>query len=277
MIAAPETRVARLSPTIAKILVNRSPMHAWDAHRLGGNHKAEPSEAQVRGLALEAILFGDEAKLIAVDAPDYRGRAAQEARDQAQAENRVPVLAHKLAGYQAIADSWYYELNRLGIAFEAGRNQARLEWDRGDCPCSGVLDHLILAPESATIYDLKTCQDASPEACAKAISQHGYEIQHAAYVEAVETLYPATAGRVQMLFLFCEVERPYAVNIVQPAGTLRLVGRRKWEHAARTWAACLRDGLFPGYSAAVTRIEAKPWQMDQSLDLGGSDDGDGDA
>jgi hypothetical protein len=268
--------VACLSPSIAKILLARSPMHAWDAHRLGGNHKDEPTEGQTRGRILDKLLFGVGPEIDVLPFADYRSKSAQAERDTSEAMGRMPVLACKIAAYREAVAGWAERLNAAGV-FLTGQSQVGLHWDEDGTPCKGYLDHLIIGANSATIYDLKTCADASPSACAKAIAQHAYEVQHAAYVAGVEANYPHLVGRVRMAFLFCEVERPWGVNVVELAGTLKLVGNRKWSHAVRVWGECLRSGAFPGYSG-VTRIEAKNWQLDESLDLEteATRDGDGD-
>lgn len=253
----------RMSPSIAKILLARSPMHAWDAHRLGGNAPDEPTEAQARGRILDAMVFGGAEKLSIIDAADYRTKAAQAARDAAVAEGRIPVLAHKLAAYDAATSAWLAQLEDMGIRL-IGESQVPLLWEDGGVPCKGILDHLILGPDGATFLDLKTCDDCGPEAVARAMVNLGHDVQHAAYLDAVEAAYPHLAGRVRGFFLYCEVDRPHAVNVVEPAGTMRALGRFKWRKAVATWGECLRTGRFPGYPD-VTRVEAKPWQLDAAM------------
>ncbi len=273
--AAKAVETPHLSPTIAKILIARSPMHAWDAHRLGGNRRDEPTKAQTRGLVMESMLFNDDHKYVIVDAPDYRGKKAQEQRDAAIEMGRLPILAAEFASYARAANAWAGQCFDRGLSLE-GETQVRLTWDQDGTPCKGFLDLLQCWDQSTTIIDLKTCQDASTAACEKAVANMGHDIQHAAYVAGMEAKYPDLAGRVRMLFLFCEVERPYGVNVVELAGTMRLVGKRKWDHAVKVWGECLRSGVFPSYSNEVTRIEARPWQLDSTLDLlsGGDDGGD---
>jgi len=50
--------IPRLSPSIAKILLQKSPLHAWNAHRLLGGKGSKPSAAQIKGSAVDAIVFG---------------------------------------------------------------------------------------------------------------------------------------------------------------------------------------------------------------------------
>jgi hypothetical protein len=267
--------VPHLSPSIAKILIARSPMHAWDAHRLGGNCKDEPTEAQMRGRILDRLMFGVGPEVVAVDAPDWRTKAAQAMRDQVEDGGRIPVLAHKLAEYYDAVGAWKLQLIGLGVRM-SGESQVRLTWDDGGVPCKGIPDHVILGDDSATIYDLKTCADACDDACGRAMVSMGYDIQHAAYVDGLQLVHPHLAGRVRMLFLFCETARPWAVNVVEPAGTMKALGSCKWRRAVRTWGECLGRNHFPGYSTRVSRIEARTWQLDEAMAQEGGADGDRD-
>lgn len=261
----------RLSPSIAKVLINQSPYHAWHKHSKGGAYQDDPTDAKRRGKLLDRLFFGVGPELVIIDADDFRTKAAKEARDTAEAERKIPVLAHKLAPQQEMVDNWQHQLASRQIHF-SGESQAALLWESDGCPCKGILDHLIVGRESATIIDLKTCEDASLEACQRAVSNLGYDIQQAAYVEGVQHNYPATTGRVDMIFIFAEVEPPYLVNVVKLAGTFRHVGRHKWDLAKATWAKCLRENHWPGYSPLASYLEASPWQIKAAFPEGVPDE-----
>src|SRR6188474_2551048 len=54
----PEPELMRLSPSIAKVLLARSPLHAWDEHRLGGGAERESSDTMDVGKVCEKLLLG---------------------------------------------------------------------------------------------------------------------------------------------------------------------------------------------------------------------------
>lgn len=256
--------VPHLSPSIAKILLSRSPLHAWDAHRLGGNHKAPPTDAMTGGRLYDRLLFGVGPDIVRVDAPDWRTKAAKDARDAAEAEDSIPVLAGKLAECQAVVNAWQDQFADRDIEF-TGISQRLLQWRDEGTPCKGYADHVIVGRDGITIYDLKTCQDASPDACTRAMIDKGSDIQHAAYVEGAQMMFPTHAGRVRMFFLYCEVNRPYAVNVVEPSGQMMQLGFLKWRKAVRVWGECLRTGYYPGFSG-VTTVDCKSWMLDNAMD-----------
>lgn len=261
----------RLSPSIAKILLARSPYHAWHAHSKGGAHQDDPTDAKRRGKLLDRLLFGQGPDIVIVEADDWRTKAAQAAKREAEAARKIPVLAYKLKPAQEMVERWKDQFFDRGIDLR-GESQVSLLWESLGCPCKGILDHQILNDDSATIIDLKTCEDASLDSCRRSIVNYGYDIQHAAYVEAVTANYPKLAGRIDMLFVFCEAEPPYGVNVVKFAGTMKALGQLKWDQAKSTWADCLRRNHFPSYDALSSLVEASPWQIRDAFPEGVPDE-----
>lgn len=255
----------RLSPSIAKILLRKSPLHAWAAHRLGGNLKDEPTDPQQRGRIMDRMLLGVGPEIVVCrnvkkdgtleDA--WRSDAIKAMRDEAIAAGKLPVLPGKESEYTEAIDAWRRQLRTRGVFFD-GTVQQRLTWDSDGCPCSGQPDHFD--EKTVIIDDLKTVEDASDEAVARAIVNYGYDVQAAAYVEGVEATFPELSGRVRMRFIFCEVNAPFAVNVKHLGGTMRELGQRKWRRAKRVWAACLAAGKWPGYENDAP-VEAKEWDL----------------
>lgn len=255
-----EERRPRLHQSMAHILISQSPLHA--RHRM--DHQTTPTDAMERGSIIDRMLFGSGQELLIVEADDWRKKASQEMREEARATNRLPILARVHAGYETAIKAIRANLAALGIQF-TGQSQVSLEWTSPlGVDCAGRLDHLILGRHSATIYDLKTTTDAHPDAIQRSLVDHGADIQRAAYTEAVGTLYPQFAGRTDMRFLYVEWEEPYAITVVECAGTMKALGEFKWEKAQRIWKECIETNTWPGYGFA--RIEAKPWQLTEAME-----------
>jgi hypothetical protein len=260
--------VTSLSASIAGILLGQSPLHAWHAHpRLGGQVADDWSEPKVRGSIVHSLLLGGGADVVAVPYEDWRKKEAQAARREAVAAGKIPVLVHKLREYKAAADA-LRERSRLGVLLGEGMVERELVavWRSGgeDGPlCRGRLD--AWEPDALTIHDLKTCEDAKARASGAACIRNGDDVQAADYIEAMETLYPTIQGRVKYRWHFCEVVPPYGVIEAEPTGELLELGRRKWHRAVATWAKCLRDDVWPGYSEEVWRIEPPGWAMSEDL------------
>ncbi len=250
----------RLSPTIANILVSRSPLHAWQEHWLLGGTKREPTDAMEKGIALDSLILGSgKDRIVSVDAADWRTKAAQESRAAIRAEGKVPILIHKMEELRKTAEVISSGLAEKNIFFN-GKTQLKLEWEHEGVKCKGKLDHFI--EKDAYIYDLKCVENAEPGHCIRSMTQYGYDIQYASYTQGVGKNFSYLAGKTKMLFLFCEVEPPNAISIIELAGSLMELGNRRWNRAVSTWGQCLASNKWPSYGQDdVIRAEAYPWQI----------------
>jgi hypothetical protein len=125
--------------------------------------------------------------------------------------------------------------------------------------CRAMIDHVPDDP-LAPLYDLKTCDDASPEACIRSITSYGYDVQMAHYLATWEA---ATGERRGFRFVFCEKAPPFGVSVIE----LDSEGEAEWytsafdkaREAQRIWGECLRSGEWPGYRAQVAVVGAPAW------------------
>jgi hypothetical protein len=259
--------IPRLHQSIAHVLVSRSPLHAWQRHRLLGATASEPTEATDRGTFIDKMVLGGGPEIEVLDFPDFKTKAAQAARDEARVAGSLPILIGKYEPAMKVVEAIRAQLKARGMRFDKGQSKVELRWKEPvyGVECGGEIDFL----DVPTIFDLKTTRDASPDAIALSMVKYGYDIQHAAYRQAIETMHPELVGKVRMLFVFAETEPPYAVTIAEPAGTMRSLGSHKWDRACRVWSECLASGIWPGYSDDVVQIEARPWQMENELQEAG--------
>lgn len=251
-----------LNSSIASLLLNRSPAHAFAAHPRMGGHRSDPTAAMVNGTLIDSLLCGGDADIIESPYDEYRTNEAKAWRDSQLAVGKTPVKRKEMEGAKKAAA--YIQENMLaqGIEF-TGEHQPSLIWETDGVLCRARLDHWV--EETATIYDLKTADNASPGGLGGKFVGFGYHIQHAAYVQAVETLRPDLAGRVKFVFVVAETEPPFGVTIAHPAGTLRALGDFQWKRAVKLWGECLASGKWPAYPAA--EVEAPAWALAQMESL----------
>lgn len=265
-----ETPLFRQS--LCKVVVAQSPKHAWQAYLDEQAGVKKTTEAKTRGSYVDALLFGVGLdKYEVIDAENYARKADKALRDEVLSRKLIPIKRKQHEAYVAAKAAMVAQLAGHGIVL-SGRSQVELRWksvstDGTEVECVGTLDHLIVADTWAMIYDLKSCESASPDMVAKKMVQFGAHIQREAYVEAVEANYPHLAGRVDMKFLYAEVNAPYDLNVAAPAGSMRALGARHWRKGVDAWAHGLSTGQWPGYcpNGTVTMIEAKPWQLAEAM------------
>lgn len=250
-----------LSPTIAHILLTRSPYHAWQHHRLGGNMRSQSTEATRRGNLIESLLIGGDKDIVVIDAPDFRTKAAQQARDAAEIAGKVPVLADKWAEYDKQAKALRARMDSELLAALARSERTTLEWVSDGVLCKGKTD--LLSRQDFSILDLKTCEDASARAVAASVAKYGGDIQAAAYLEGAAVTNPGTDGR--WTFRLVHVEPDYGtVSVRNLSGMFMEVGRRKWAKAKRIWRTCLEHDAWPAYDNDI--IECPPWMLTDTME-----------
>lgn len=238
-----------LSQSIAKTLVTDSALHAWTQHpRLGGIPRP-PTKSLDDGTAVHELLLGGD-RIVAVDYPDFRKAAARIERDNAIEAGKVPICAPKLAELRDVAESLRVRIEAMGFDLDAGQTEASITWTEdsrhGPVLCRGRMD--FVAPERGLIVDLKSARSANPKKLGKHFHDYGLDIQWAAYTRALEQHSPEMAGRVDFVFLCCELVPPYSVTPCRPNGEMRMLGNARWARAVDAWARCIRDDHWPDYT-----------------------------
>lgn len=263
---APPKETVKLSPSIAKVLLEHTPKHAWQAHRLLGGGSGKSTEATMDGRILESIILGlDTLEVVPYDS--WRSDKSKEARAAAQAAGKLAVLQTDFQEYADAGMMMKANLEAVGVEFVGGKAQQEIIWtDRnqlaGPVECKAVLDYLILPGAGYIIIDLKCVNDASPKALTIAVTNYGWDTQAAAYIEAVEATHPELAGRGRYILAAVEKDKPFCANPREFSGAFLAMGRMKWEKAKSIWAPCLALNHWPGYQAGT--IEPLPWQITQA-------------
>ncbi len=262
-----------LSASCATTLCNRSPAHAWLEHPRLGGMRAPSTATMTRGTLVHRILLNAGADLVMVNHDDWRTNAAKAAREEALSAGCIPVLEKELNGAKRASARVASRLADMGIVL-TGESETCAYWadQVGELPpvqCRGMLDHLVLSQDGATIYDLKCSESANPDKLGRKCDDYGYDIQAAAYTRAVERIMPQLAGRVRYVWLFAEVEPPYVVTPAVPTGTMREVGDGRWRYALARWSKCLAAGKderhWPGYVTGPVGIDAPPWMVEREM------------
>lgn len=258
-----------LTPSIAKDMILACPAKAYHhARRLGGRPKEQTDDMRRGKIAGQLLLGGDE-KIEVFACDNWKKKADQQARAAATAAGGIATHQREYQDLQAAVEAIRVKLDKLGIAF-TGQSEVTLEWtaqgyDGLDTLCRGRIDHLAVP----RIYDLKTTSNAAPTACQRDVERHGYAIQAAAYLQAVEHHQPSHAGRLDFIFIFAELEAPYCVTPLCLDKEWLDVGRRQWKLACDMWAWCLKHDEWPDYVASIVTPDTPQWvgMRDQDLQL----------
>lgn len=251
-----------LSSTTAKTIVAQSPLHAWHQHGAYGAKGKTPTKLMDRGNVIHSLVLGKGKAFRVLDFDSWRTDKSKAARDEARAAKLIPILTEDFEDAAKASVEIMKGLVERGIKLDGISEQA-IEWtedsESGPVVCRGMIDHLRI--DAGQELDLKIVGSADPTSVERSAENMGYAIQSAAYQRALIQLRPELAGRTNFLFLFCEPEPPYAMNICEPDGVFAEIGERRWLRAVEIWGRCIKRNEWPGYGAGINRLSAPPWAL----------------
>lgn len=211
------------------------------------------------GHLVHLLVLGIGVPTVEIDADNYRTKAAQEQRDAARAEGKIPVLVGadandefgaELAKAQAMADSVRAH-PEAGELFRRGHPEKSLYWTD---PETGVrlrarADWLTLINERLTCVDLKTAASVYRPDLERVFWKNGYYLQNAWYVRLLTAI---KGSEPDFAFVCVEKEPPYLVEVVRYEPEDVAEGHRLNRIAINTFARCIETGEWPGYTDATT-------------------------
>lgn len=250
-----------LSSHIANILLRQSPAHAWYAHpRLNPNYRPTEATKFDYGTAAHAMLLeGDRDALMVVDAPDWRTKAAKEAREAAYAAGKTPILLRQFDKVEAMV--WRAKAVAGAFLSEHGKPEQTVMWQEPGIWCRARPDWL----QGTVILDYKTTTNAAPGyVCDRVLAQMGYDVQAAFYLRGLKA---TTGADHTWVWLFQETEAPFACSLVSMGPAMLTIAERKVEKAIGIWRQCIATGSWPAYEQRVHYAEPTPWQLAQSEEM----------
>ena len=252
---------ASLSSSIAGILLDQSPHHAWLAHpRLNPRYTREEADSRfdLGSVAHMMLLERRTDRIVIVEANDWRTKAAKESREAAASEGKFAILARHFAAVEqmVIAAHQFIATTELAGILEEAEPERTVLWQEGDFWYRCRPDLLTL--DRRICLDYKTTASAAPEAFAKQIGRMGYDLQSEFYRRGVNSL---TGTEPAFVFLAQEITPPFACSLTSLSNAYRAVGEAKVERARILWQKCLRANEWPGYSPQIHYLEPSPWQL----------------
>lgn len=256
-----------LTQSIAKILLERSPLHAWHAHpRLNPKFEPDDSTKFDVGNIAHKLLIGRGKEIVVLDFNDWRTKASQEAREAAAADGKLAVLGKKfaLAERMVSAAREQLELRGLGDLFRDGNGEAVACWQERGLWHRQMIDWL--SPDLKVFADYKTTDmSAAPHGIGRMMVNAGWPIQGAFAERGLSVLDPKNQGRRRYFFVVQETEAPYCLTVVELSEAVMTMGRKMLDHAIDIWRDCIAQNRWPGYPTEVVMPEYPGWAESQWL------------
>tara|TARA_R110002051_G_C8754381_1_gene500678 strand:+ start:726 stop:1697 length:972 start_codon:yes stop_codon:yes gene_type:complete len=274
-----------LSSTVAKMLIDRSPAHAFTASpRLNPDWTPTNSATFDVGRAAHEAVLGAGGGY-SVYPSDILGKggnvSTKEAKswgEEQRAGGITPIKADVETQIFAMRDVCHKALAEMRIVLDPIASEQVAIGIIDDVWCRAMVDN---APVSEIqqfgrcLIDLKTTEKATTDACVRSITNYGYDFQARHYQE---TWHAATGEWRDFLFVFQEKAAPYEVTVIKllaepghSADWLE-VATDKVKYARNRWRQCLNDNDWPGYPRLVTEVGAPPWNAQNWEDKRGREE-----
>jgi len=248
---------ASLNASIAKVLIEQSPRHAWHAHpRLNTRwEQREDKKFDVANVA-HTLLLGRGKKFVAAPFDAWTTKASKSFRETAQLAGQIAVLDKHLDLARAMVSAAVAQLTEQGCPEAFGRINGKAEvmvvgqqetiWLR--CLIDWISNDLL------HVYDYKTTKgSASPAAIEYKMVEDGWDIQAAMQEKVLDVADPVGAGHRHWRFVLQEAYEPFALTVAELPETVMDMGRRKLGTAIDKWSQCIKSGKWPSYSEGVVR------------------------
>jgi hypothetical protein len=255
-------KVPRLTYSIAKTLITKSPLHAWYEHPKLGGHSRPTTKAMDIGSIAHDMLLGGGDPVEVIDADSYRTKAAKDARDAAREAGSIPVLRKDYEAAESLSEAALAQFPDVFHSDHLAEHTVTWEAFNG-VECQSRFDWV--SRDTGLILDIKTSSDACPRTFGKKIMNMGYDIQFGFYSMAFMSAWPGVAP--EWIFLVIESEPPYAVSVIKPDQEFIDHGMAKATRALKLWKECLESNQWPGYGYSV--VSAPVWAISQEDSIDG--------
>ncbi|GGX62986.1 hypothetical protein GCM10007385_35140 [Tateyamaria omphalii] len=247
-----------LSSTLARKLVTQSPLHVWTAHpRMNPDLEPTTKKTFDVGKAAHACILQGRSNwaVFPDDVLASNGAASTKAAKEWEADVRakglVPLKADQENDILAMSAKLDATLSALNVSFSPDDAEVVAIAEIDGATCRAMVDQAPADP-SLPLYDLKTCEDASPEACLRSVMNYGYDIQARHYLDVWRA---ATGEDRAFRFVFQEKTAPYEVCVIELSSLDLELAAMKTERARQIWKLCLEQGHWPGYPRNVHTLE----------------------
>jgi len=250
-------KIAALSASSAKLLL-KSPAH----YLANIANPREPTAAMRLGTLCHTLVFEPEnfkKEFAIMPKVDKRTKIGKEAAAQFEEDNDGKIILdeYQYEKAQAIAQA---ALSHPIVSeyMKGGNAEVTMRWRDYDVDCKARVDYLT----GNVIFDLKTCQDASPEGFARQIGGFQYHLQAAHYASGFEKI---TGQQLEkFVFIAVESEPPYATGVYVLDPMALEAGRSFMAKAAKAFKKCQTpEYVMPVYSNDLVELSLPGWAMPQ--------------
>lgn len=255
--------------SLAKILIEQSPLHAYQAHPRLNMPVADEDDGEVEkydrakaiGNAAHAIMLGRGKSLAVGDFDSWRGKIPASFKEQAAVAGKEIILRKHLDVAVDMVHAAREQLSKISgceRAFIDGNAEVVIAscenglWLRSMCDW--------ITPDLREVWDFKTGgQSGSPWYAGKLMASAGWHLQAAMHERILDAIDPDGAGRRRFFYPYQENEEPFAMTVNQIGEAALTIGRKQLDYAINIWRDCMATDRWPGYPPRIIVPELPAW------------------
>jgi hypothetical protein len=245
-----------LNPAISKShldQVNRSPAHYWMRYLDPARQPTPPTEAMLIGTAthtaiLEPHLWSEQ---VAV-APDGINRRTKEGKEawaafEADSTGKVVLKPEDAAVVRRMAEAVHQHPASSFLLDLPGVCEASYFWTDTETGLECKVRPDWHSEDRRLLVDVKTTDDASPEAFKRSCAKFRYHVQAAWYLRGLQA--------EQFLFIAVEKQPPHLVGVYVATPEMVAAGGRAADRNLTTIAECRAADRWPGYGDEIQPLD----------------------
>ena len=244
-------------------LILRSPAHYWAAYLDPQRERPESTPAMqlgtmIHSATLEPATLGAGYYVLpeGLDRRTTAGKATYAAA-LLEAAGRILVSADDYRLAAAIADAVNTH-HTAGVLLRGALMDQSYFADAPSCvACKARPDALSIIGGIPVCADLKSAEDARPEAFARACVNYGYDLSAAFYIDVVQ--WAGQPRPESFFFIVVEKELPFAVMVYEASEEFLRAGRDKYQRALATYVKCHQAQDWGSYTEDVQLLDLPAW------------------
>lgn len=122
--------------------------------------------------------------------------------------------------------------------------------------CKARIDRVTKLFSRRVVVDLKSSEDARPQAMSRSMVNYGYGRQGAFYLEGINALDPDDWGFIQIVV---EKDGPWATAVYEIEEESLAIGRDENAAARAIYQKAKANDSYPGYGQGVGTLSLPPW------------------
>lgn len=246
-----------LSHSGAKHLIEPGCPAVYDWYR---RHPKRSREMDT-GTVVHGILLGTGQPVEVLEWPNYNKKDAQAARDDAIAAGKVPMLRHKYAECEAIAQAVLDDDECAGLLAEGDRELSGFWIDEeSGIWCRLRTDNYTIFGPTPTVVDVKTTADSSPSQFAKSVAEYRYDMQHVWYCQGVAAILGCHWRDVDFVFVTVPTSEPFLPMAYRLTDERDLANAEAdCARAREIWRDCRDANIWPKWARDIHPLQLPPY------------------